>query len=79
MARSASANSLPRLGDFTTDWRVLMLVAMAVLVGAGGAVSAWVLLHMIWLTTNLVWLHTFSAESLSLAGLKPNVWMVAIP
>jgi H+/Cl- antiporter ClcA/CBS domain-containing protein len=27
----------------------------------------------------LVWLHTFSAESLSLAGLKPNVWMVAIP
>jgi H+/Cl- antiporter ClcA/CBS domain-containing protein len=79
MARSASANSLPRLGDFTTDWRVLMLVTMAVLVGAGGAVSAWVLLHMIWLTTNLVWLHTFSAESLSLAGLKPNVWMVAIP
>jgi CIC family chloride channel protein len=79
MTRSASANSLPRLGDFTTDWRVLMLVAMAVLVGAGGAVSAWVLLHMIWLTTNLVWLHTSSAQSLSLAGLKPNAWMVAIP
>jgi CIC family chloride channel protein len=79
MARSASANSLPRLGDFTTDWRVLMLVAMAVLVGAGGAVSAWVLLHMIWLTTNLLWLRTFSVENLSLAGLKPNVWMVAIP
>ena len=79
MARSASANSLPRLGDFTTDWRVLMLVAMAVLVGAGGAVSAWVLLHMIALTTNVVWLHTWSTQSLSLAGLKPNVWMVAIP
>jgi H+/Cl- antiporter ClcA len=79
MARSASANSLPRLGDFTTDWRVLMLVAMAVLVGAGGAVAAWALLHLIWLTTNLIWLHTWSAQSLSLAGLKPNAWMVAIP
>src|SRR5579864_7986116 len=79
MARSASANSLPRLGDFTTDWRVLMLVAMAVLVGAGGAVAAWVLLHMIALTTNLVWLHTWSTQSLPLSGLKPNAWMVAAP
>ena len=72
-------NSLPRLGDFTTDRRVLMLVAMAVLVGAGGAVSAWVLLHAIALTTNLVWLHTFSTQSLSLAAVKPDAWMVAAP
>jgi CIC family chloride channel protein len=79
MARSASANSLPRLGDFTTDWRVLMLVAMAVLVGAVGAVAAWVLLHMIALTTNLVWLHIFSSQGVRLSGLKPNAWMVAIP
>jgi chloride channel protein, CIC family len=79
MARSASVNSLPRLGDFTTDRRVLMLVAMAVLVGGGGAVSAWVLLHAIALTTNLVWLHTFSAQNLSLSAVKPDAWMVAIP
>jgi CIC family chloride channel protein len=79
MARSASVNSLPRLGDFTTDRRVLMLVAMAVLVGGGGAVSAWVLLHAIALTTNLVWLHRFSAQNLSLSAVKPDVWMVAIP
>jgi len=79
MARSASVNSLPRLGDFTTDRRVLMLVAMAVLVGGGGAVSAWVLLHAIALTTNLVWLHRFSAQNLSLSAIKPDVWMVAIP
>ncbi|MDR3490050.1 MAG: chloride channel protein [Bradyrhizobium sp.] len=79
MARSASVNSLPRLGDFTTDRRVLVLVAMAVLVGGGGAVSAWVLLHAIALTTNLVWLRTFSTQSLSLAAVKPDAWMVAIP
>ena len=79
MVRSASVNSLPRLGDFTTDRRVLMLVAMAVLVGGGGAVSAWVLLHAIALTTNLVWLRTFSAQNLSLSAVKPDAWMVAIP
>jgi chloride channel protein, CIC family len=79
MARTASVSSLPRLGDFTTDRRVLVLVAMAVLVGGGGAVSAWVLLHAIALTTNLVWLRTFSSHSLSLANVKPDAWMVAIP
>jgi chloride channel protein, CIC family len=79
MARTASVSSLPRLGDFTTDRRVLVLVAMAVLVGGGGAVSAWVLLHAIALTTNLVWLRAFSSHSLSLANVKPDAWMVAIP
>jgi CIC family chloride channel protein len=79
MTRHAAANSLPRLGDFTTDRRVLMLVAMAVPVGACGAVSAWVLLRVIALTTNLVWLHVLSAQNLSLASVKPDVWMVAAP
>jgi CIC family chloride channel protein len=79
MARSSSANPLPRLGDFTTDRRVLMLVAMAACVGAGGALSAWVLLRIIALCTNLVWLQTFSAQSLSLASVKPSLWMVIAP
>jgi chloride channel protein, CIC family len=42
-------------------------------------VAAWLLLRVIALTTNLVWLHTFSAQSLSLAAVKPSVWMVAAP
>ncbi|MBS0529768.1 MAG: chloride channel protein [Proteobacteria bacterium] len=79
MQRSVPANSLPRLGDFTTDRRVLVLVAMAILVGAGGTVTAWLLLRMIALTTNLVWLQTFSVHTLSLANLKPSIWMVAAP
>jgi CIC family chloride channel protein len=79
MQRSVPANSLPRLGDFTTDRRVLVLVAMAILVGAGGTVTAWLLLRMIALTTNLVWLQTFNVHTLSLANLKPSVWMVAAP
>ncbi|CUU16901.1 Chloride channel protein CDS [Bradyrhizobium sp.] len=56
-----------------------MLVAMAVFVGAGGAATAWLLLHAIALVTNAVWLHTLSAQTLSLSGLKPGVWMVAAP
>jgi CIC family chloride channel protein len=79
MARSGSAKSLPHLGDFSTDRRVLILVAMAVLVGAGGALSAWVLLRIITLTTNLVWLQTLSVHTLSLTGVKRDAWMVAAP
>ena len=66
-AHAKTGHLLPRLGDFTTDRRVLMLVAMAIVVGAGGAVAAWVLLHAIALITNLVWLHTFSSQTISLA------------
>ena len=79
MSRSAAAHSLPRLGDFTTDRRVLILIAMAVFVGSCSTLAAWVLLRMIALVTNLVWLHTFSSASLSLAGLKPSWWMVLAP
>jgi H+/Cl- antiporter ClcA/CBS domain-containing protein len=79
MQRSVPANSLPRLGDFTTDRRVLVLTAMAILVGAGGTVTAWILLRMIALVSNLVWLQTFSVHTLSLAHVKPSLWMVAAP
>lgn len=79
MPRPISANSLPRLGDFTTDRRVLMLVAMAIFVGAGGAGTAWLLLRAIALVTNAVWLHTLSTQNLSTANLKPDAWMVAAP
>ncbi|WP_441267878.1 chloride channel protein [Bradyrhizobium sp. 215_C5_N1_1] len=79
MPRPIPANSLPRLGDFTTDRRVLLLVAMAVFVGAGGSGTAWLLLRAIALVTNAVWLHTLSTQTLSTANLKPDAWMVAAP
>ncbi len=79
MHRSPSLNASPRLGDFTTDRRVLVLAVMAVFVGTGGAAAAWVLLHLIALTTNLVWFQKFTAEHIPLSGLKPSVWMVLAP
>ena len=83
MHRTTPANAkpgqLPRLGDFTTDRRVLMLIAMALVVGTGATAAAWLLLRAIALVTNLVWFQTFGTQSLSLASLKPSLWMVVAP
>ena len=78
-------NSLPsalahaRLGDFSTDRRVLVLVAMALFVGAGGVAAAWLLLHAIALATNLFWLQRISFETIQLGAVKPGLWTVLTP
>ncbi|WP_407155435.1 chloride channel protein [Bradyrhizobium sp. STM 3557] len=78
-------NSLPsalahaRLGDFSTDRRVLVLVAMALFVGAGGVAAAWLLLQAIALATNLFWLQRISFETIQLGATKPGLWTVLAP
>ncbi|HEX3888125.1 MAG TPA: chloride channel protein [Phenylobacterium sp.] len=78
---STAAAVAPRrsLADFTADRRLWMLAAMALVVGAGGAVAAWGLLKLIALVTNLVWFGRFDLVSRSLANAKPSAWMVAAP
>ena len=49
-------------GDFTTDKRVLLLMGMAVIIGTGGALAAWLLADLISLVTNLVWFGRVSLE-----------------
>ncbi|MDJ1636289.1 chloride channel protein [Agrobacterium rhizogenes] len=66
-------------GDFTTDRRVLVLAVMALVVGTGGALSAWVLINLIALVTNAVWLFKISVEPLSLGTIARSPWMVAAP
>ncbi|MDL2401186.1 chloride channel protein [Rhizobium mayense] len=66
-------------GDFTTDKRVLVLAAMALVVGTGGALSAWMLINLIALVTNAVWLFKISVEPLSLGTVARSPWMVAAP
>src|SRR6185437_12841713 len=44
----------PRLGDFTTTPRVLLVSGLAVPIGALAAAVAWLLLRLIGLITNLV-------------------------
>lgn len=58
------------LSDFRTDNRVLVLSAMAVVIGAISAVVAWVLLWLIWFITNVCFHHRFSAE---------NTWPLGTP
>jgi CIC family chloride channel protein len=67
------------LGDFTADRRLLMLAAMALVVGSGGAGAAWLLIRLITLTTNLVWFGRFDIVSRSLEHLSPSAWMVIAP
>ena len=68
-----------RLGDFTTDKRVLLLAAMAVVVGSGGVAAAWVLLKLINFCTNLAYFHVFSTVSRPLRGAVLGPASVLVP
>ena len=80
LRRGASdAASSHALGDFTADRRILVLVAMALVVGAGGVLGAWALLKLIALASNLIWLGRASTAAMSFAEVRPSAWMVAAP
>jgi hypothetical protein len=64
-------------GDFTTDKRVLLLIGMAIIVGTGGALAAWVLVDLISLVTNVVWFGHFSTQAASLANAPRSAWSSA--
>jgi chloride channel protein, CIC family len=68
-----------RLGDFSADPRVLILVAMAIVVGAAGAGSAWLLVKLIALATNLAWFGKFSFVHTTPAEAVIGPWTVAVP
>jgi H+/Cl- antiporter ClcA/CBS domain-containing protein len=67
------------LGDFTTDRRVLILLLMALIVGAGGLVTAWLLLKLIALITDLLWFGRLSVASIPMSEAIRGPWMVAVP
>src|SRR5579862_3822137 len=48
------------LGDFTVDWRVLILSGLAIIIGVIGAGIAALLMAMIGLITNIAYYHRFS-------------------
>ncbi|VTZ51960.1 Chloride channel protein [Methylocella tundrae] len=67
------------LGDFTTDRRVLVLIAMALVVGTGGAFAAWLLIKLIALVTNLVWLGRISTAFVAMGDVPRTPWMALAP
>jgi H+/Cl- antiporter ClcA/CBS domain-containing protein len=76
---STKTVNVPRLGDFTTDKRVLFLMGVAVVVGVLGDLSAWVLLKLITLCTNIAYYGQFSFVKLSIAGSPFGWYTVFVP
>ncbi|HET7576449.1 MAG TPA: chloride channel protein, partial [Sphingomicrobium sp.] len=77
---SVSATRHPRrLADHSADYRMLVLVAMALVVGTGGAFGAWLLLKLIALATNLFWYQRLSGGEAEIAGSSVGLLLVLIP
>jgi len=68
-----------RLGDFTTDRRVLILSGMALIVGVLGTLVARALLWLIAVITNLAYYQSFSPVLRSPSDNRLGVWAILIP
>ena len=64
----SSAQASIRLGDFTTDRRVVLLMALAIPVGLASVAAAWALLRLISLCTNLAYHGRFSFADLPITA-----------
>ncbi len=69
----------PRLADHSADARMLLLAAMALVVGSAGAFGAWLLLAMIRVVTNLLWFGRLSAQPVQITDATVGILVVAIP
>jgi H+/Cl- antiporter ClcA/CBS domain-containing protein len=67
------------LSDFRTDKRVLLLAALAVPIGAIGAVVAKALLWLIAVITNLAFFQRFSVVSVTPQESHIGYWVIAVP
>jgi len=74
-----SGGTRDRLGDYSTDRRVLLLSAAAVCLGGAGAVVAWALLWLIAVITNLGYFGRFSSELVAPGTNALGAWSVAVP
>ncbi|HEX3718841.1 MAG TPA: chloride channel protein [Verrucomicrobiae bacterium] len=75
----ADSHSTDSLSDFTTDTRVLLLSAMALVIGAISAGVAWVLVRLIDLITNISFFGRFSTSHVTPEQAHLGGWVVLIP
>jgi H+/Cl- antiporter ClcA len=68
---STSVHHPRRLADYSADYRMLILAAMAVVAGTGAAFGAWALLKLIALATNALWYGNFSFVPAAIADRAP--------
>ena len=78
MATISTPTHPRRLSDYSADYRMLVLVAMAVVAGTGGAVSAWALLKLIAFATNVFWYGNFSFAAVDIAA-RSALLIVLVP
>jgi H+/Cl- antiporter ClcA/predicted transcriptional regulator len=71
MATIPSTRHPRRLADYSADYRMLILAAMATVAGTGGALSAWALLKLIAFATNVFWYGKLSFAGAVIAGRGP--------
>ncbi len=67
------------LADFSTDRRVLLLSAMALVIGAIGSVVAYALIWLIAAITNLAFYQRLSASAAVPQGNHLGFWVVLVP
>ena len=78
-ARPTPHADVPELRDFSSDRRLLLLAAMAVIVGSGGALAAWALSRLINLVTQLAYFGRWSAAPADLGNHALGAWAVLVP
>ncbi len=69
----------PRAADHSADRRMLVLAAMALVTGTGGAFAAWLLLHLIELAVNLFWYQRISFEPASIVDAATGPIVLIVP
>jgi chloride channel protein, CIC family len=72
-------NLRPNLRDFSADPRIIVLSALALVLGLAGAALAYFLLHLIYLATNLFYFHRLGWQFVSPAKNQLHWLAVLVP
>ncbi len=67
------------LGDFTTDWRLIPISLLAIVIGLLSTGVAWALLRLIGLFTNLFYYQRWDFRLVSPAGTPLGAWAILVP
>ncbi|HUL42944.1 MAG TPA: chloride channel protein [Bacteroidota bacterium] len=68
-----------RLADFSTDRRVVILSAIAICIGAFGALIAYALMWLITAISNFAFFQTYAPTMLSPSGHHLGLWVILMP
>ena len=79
VASKTPAKAKHRLGDFTTDPRVLAIAGIAVIVASAGVLAGVLLLQLIKLATNVAYFGQFSFAEMKLQDSPLGLWAVLVP